>query len=342
MATSKASLIDLAKELSLSVSTISRALSNHSSISDATKKKVWKLAKQMNYQPNQLAAALRKGRSNIIGVMVPTINRNFFASVVRGIETVTNKEGFNIIICQSNDDEASEIKNVEALVNAQVEGVIVSIARSTLDFSHFERVLQRGIPLVLFDRMIQGLDISAVVIDDYQGAFQAVKHLIDQGCRRIAHFAGQDNLTIYRDRLKGYRDALEAHQLPFDEQLVYQCKLTLEAGRAGAEHLLQLPSLPDAIFSASDHAALGAMQVLKTHQIRIPDDIALAGFSNEPITSLTEPMLTTVDQHSEVMGQTAAKLFLEMLQNKSTPFSPRKIVLQAELIIRESSLRKRE
>lgn len=333
----KASIVDLAKELNVSVSTISRALSNHPSISDATKKKVWKIAKELNYQPNHIAAALRKGKSNILGVMVPTINRSFFASVVRGIETVANEAGYNVMICQSNDAAESEIKNIEALLKTQVEGIIVSIARTTLDFSHFEKVKKRGLPLVLFDRAFDELNVSSVVLDDYQGAYKVVEHLIKQGCKRIAHFAGQEHLNIYKNRLRGYQDALAEHGIAFDEQLVVRSNLSLEAGREGADKLLHLPIPPDAVFSASDYAALGAMQFLKAQHIKIPEKIALAGFGNEPLTSFTEPMLTTVEQHSEEMGQLAGKLFLEMLEDKNKVFSPRKIVLSPELVIRDSS-----
>ncbi|WP_262922949.1 LacI family DNA-binding transcriptional regulator [Hymenobacter cellulosilyticus] len=190
MARAKASISDLAKQLGVSVSTISRALSDHPTISAATKKKVWKLAQELHYQPNHMAAGLRKGRSNLLGVIVPHIDGHFFTMVVKGIETVATKAGFNVMICQSNEDVKHEQKNIESLLSAQVEGILVSLARNTLDFKHFDKVRKQEIPLVFFDRVLDGLDVSAVVIDDREGAYQSTKHLVAQGCRRIAHFGG--------------------------------------------------------------------------------------------------------------------------------------------------------
>jgi LacI family transcriptional regulator len=342
LATDKASLLDLAKALKVSVSTVSRALSDHPSISEATKKKVWKLARQLNYHPNHFAAALRKGKSNIVAVMVPTIHRSFFASVVRGIETVMNKSGYNVMICQSNDEVEGEKQNIDALLRAQVEGLIVSLSRSARDMSHFDKIIQRGLPLVLFDRMLGDPSLNAVVLDDYKGAYLSTEHLIAQGCVRIAHFTGPDHLNIYQNRRQGYQDALRAHGLPPNEGLIYAGSLSLESGWEGVKYLMALPQPPDAIFSASDYAAVGAMQALKARGIRIPDEVALTGFGNELFTSFTEPTLTTVDQHSEQMGQSAARLFLDMLVNKDQPLSPVKLVLQPGLIVRDSSSRKKD
>ncbi|TGD80590.1 LacI family DNA-binding transcriptional regulator [Hymenobacter wooponensis] len=342
MARAKASITDLAKQLGISVSTVSRALSDHPSISDPTKKKVWKLAKELHYQPNHMAAGLRKGRSNLLGVMVPHIDGHFFTMVVKGIETVASKAGFNIMICQSNEDVAHERKNIESLLSAQVEGILVSLARNTLDFKHFEKVQKQEIPLVFFDRVLDGLDVNAVVIDDRAGGYQATKHLIAQGCRRIAHFSGPQHLNIYKNRRQGYLDALQEYGLPVEEELLFICDMTLEDGVTGMQHMLALPQRPDAIFSASDFSIVGAMQELKRHHLRVPQDIALAGFSNETFTSLTEPMLTSVDQRCEQMGQSAVRLLLEILRESSTNFSPRRVVLQPDLLVRASSTLKKK
>lgn len=339
MARVKASISDLAKQLGISVSTVSRALSNHPSISDPTKKKVWKLAKELHYQPNHLAAGLRKGRSNLLGVMVPHIDGHFFTMVVKGIETVASRAGFNVMICQSNEDVVHERKNIESLLSAQVEGILVSLARNTLDFNHFEKVLKQGIPLVFFDRVLEGLDVNAVVIDDQAGGYQSTKHLIAQGCRRIAHFGGPQHLNIYKKRRQGYVDALVEAGLPVEEELMYYCDMTLEDGVAGMQRMLALPQRPDAVFSASDFSIVGALQELKRHHLRVPEDLALAGFSNEMFTSLTEPMLTSVDQRCEQMGQSAVRLFLELLEERNASFSPRRVVLQPDLLVRASSQR---
>ena len=329
----------MATALSVSVSTISRALSGHPSISDATKKRVTKLAKELNYHPNHLAAGLRKGRSNMLGVIVPHIDGHFFTMVVKGIEMVATKAGFNILICQSNEDVDHERKNVETLINAQVEGILVSLARTTRDFKHFDKATKRDMPLVFFDRILEGRDVNAVVLDDREGAYQSTAHLLAQGCRRVAHFAGPQHLNIYKNRLQGYLDALRAHGIPYDEELLFICDMRLEDGARGMEQLLKLPVPPDAVFSASDFAAVGALQVLKKRGLRVPQDVALTGFSNEMFTSFTDPLLTTVDQRCEQMGQAAVRLLLELLGEKRQNISPRRVLLQPDLLIRGSSLR---
>ncbi|MBC8083846.1 MAG: LacI family DNA-binding transcriptional regulator [Hymenobacter sp.] len=339
MARTRTSISDLAKQLGISVSTVSRALSNHPSISDPTKKKVWKLAKALHYQPNHLAAGLRKGRSNLLGVIVPHIDGHFFTMIVKGIETVAAKAGFNVLICQSNEDVAHEQKNIEILLSAQVEGILVSLARTTRTFTHFEKVRMQEIPLVFFDRVLDGLDVNAVVIDDREGGYQATRHLLEQGCRRVAHFGGPQHLNIYKNRRQGYLDALRECGLPVEEELIFGCDMTLEDGARGMEYLLALPQPPDAVFSASDFSVVGALQLLKQRGIRIPQDVALAGFSNETFTSFTEPLLTSVDQRCEQMGQAAVRLFLEMRAESNGPFSPRRVVLQPDLMVRGSSRR---
>ena len=339
LARAKYSITDLAKQLGVSVSTVSRALNDHTSISAATKKRVWQLAKELHYQPNHLAAGLRKGRSNLLGVIVPHIDGHFFTLVVKGIEAVASKTGFNVMICQSNEDVAHERKNIETLLGAQAEGILVSLARNTRDFKHFDKVRKQDIPLVFFDRVLDGTDVNSVVIDDREGGYQCTKHLLAQGCRRIAQFGGPQHLNIYKHRRQGYFDALLEAGLPLDEELVYYCDMTLEDGAAGMQHMLRLPQPPDAVFSASDFSVVGALQEIKRHGLRVPQDVALVGFSNETFTSLTEPTLTSVDQCCEQMGQSAMRLFLEILEEGSSTFSPRRIVLQPDLLVRASSRR---
>ena len=333
----RVSISDIAKELNLAVSTVSRALGGNSRISEATRQQVWRLAEQLNYQPNHLAAALRKGRSNTLGVIVPHIDGHFFALVMKGVEAVANQAGFNVMLCQSNEDYEHEKKNVDTLINAQVDGILVSLSRTTRDFRHFEKVRKRGMPLVFFDRVLAGSDVSAVVLDDYQGGYQSVQHLLGQGCRRIAHFGGPQHLNIYKNRYLGYCQALLDHHIPVEPELLIFSDMTLEDGRRSMTKLLALPQRPEAVFSASDFSIVGAMQVVKEHGLRTPQDVALAGFSNETFTSLTEPKLTSVDQRCEAMGQAAIGLLLEMVQERGLPLSPRTIVLQPELLVRESS-----
>lgn len=339
MSKSKATIYDIAKELAVTPSTVSRALSNHPRISEKTKKAVKAVAKQLNYQHNGIAAALRSGNTYIIGVMIPTVNRSFFSSVIRGIEQVSREAGYNVMITQSNDLEEVERSNVEAMLRTQVDGIIASIARETTDYSHYQSIIDKNIPLVLFDRVTEISNASMVVIDDYLGAYKATKHLINQGFKRIAHFAGKLHLNIYKYRMRGYQEALENHGIDFDESLVHVSNVQLDDGREGMKYLLNLSNPPDAVFAASDYSAIGAMQVLKEQGMKIPEDVALVGFADEPSAAYVEPQLTSVNQMSEQMGQFAAKIFLEQIKDKEKLFIPTKTVLTPKLMIRSSSLR---
>lgn len=340
MSKGKTTIRDIAQELNITASTVSRALNDHPRISSSTKKAVLKVAKKLNYQPNSLAAALRNGKSHVIGIIVPTADRAFFASVVRGIEEISNKAHYKVMICQSYDIYEKEVMAVDALLNAQVDGIIASLAKTTSNLDHFKRVQNTDIPLILFDRATSGLNVSQVVIDDYMGAYKTVEHLIQQGCKRIAHFTSAMKVSIYKERFRGYREALERHNIPFDETLVIESNLQLEDGRESMKKLLALKELPDAIFSASDYGAMGAMQILKENNIKIPQQVALAGFSNEPFTSFTDPPLTSVDQLSISMGNVTAKVFFEQIAVKGRKAVPQTITLKPQLVIRGSSLKK--
>jgi len=337
----KTTIHDIARKLNITASTVSRALKDHPRISADTKKAVWKVAEKLNYQPNHIAAALRNGRSRIIGIIIPNVDRSFFSSVVRGIEEVANTARYNVMICQTYDRYDKEVDNIEALLNARVDGIIASFAKDTIDFSHFLKVKEKGIPLVLFDRSNSDLEVSHVVTDDYLGSYKATEHLIQQGCKRIAHFTNIRKISIYKDRMRGYREALEAYKIQYDPSLVVESNLQLQDGRTSMEQLLELKERPDAVFSASALGALGAMQVLKERNIRIPDDVALVAFTNELFTLYTEPALTAVDQHSVPMGNAAAEIFLEEISKTQQKFIPQKIVLKPELVIRASSLKRK-
>lgn len=336
----KTTIHDIARKLNITASTVSRALKDHPRISMETKKAVLKVAQKLNYQPNHIAAALRVGRSNIIGIIVPTADRSFFSSVVRGIEEIANQSRYHVMICQTYDNYEKEVATVEALLNARVDGIIASHGKETLNFDHFRKVKERGIPLILFDRSNDELEVSHVVIDDYLGGYKATEHLIQQGCRRIAHFTNARKISIYKERLRGYREALQNYGLPYSEELVVESNLQLDDGRNSMEQLLKLNVIPDAVFSASAYGAMGALQVLKEKQISVPGQVALVAFSNEPFTSFTDPALSTVDQHSMRMGNAAAQIFLEEITSENEKFIPQKIVLKPELIVRASSLRK--
>ncbi len=335
-------LYDIARELNVTASTISRALNNHPAISDRTKKSVLRVSKKLGYQPHRIAAALRNGKSNIIGVIIPVADRNFFASVVRGIEEKANQANYQVIICQTYEDPAKEEAAIDALLNTRVDGIIASLSKRTERFHHYTRVRSKGIPLILFDRVHDAVGVSHVVIDDYSASYEAVKHLIDQGCTRIAHFTNVEKINIYRERLRGYKSALHDHGLRFEPGLVLESNLQLEDGRRSMQLLLATGNLPDAVFSSSDLGAMGALQVLKENGIRVPDQVALVGFSNEPFTMFSDPPLTTIDQHCKRMGDIASEIFLEEIKlQRNKRFVPKKVVLMPQLIIRESSLKNR-
>jgi len=336
----KATIHDIARKLNITASTVSRALKDHPRISSETKKAVHKTAQKLNYQPNHIAAALRNGKSNILGIIVPTADRSFFSSVVRGIEEIANKSRYNVMICQTHDNYEKEVATVEALLNARVDGIIASHAKDTSNFDHFLKVKERGIPLILFDRSNDEIEVSNVVIDDFLGAYKATEHLIQQGCQRIAHFTNTRKISIFKERLRGYREALLDNGLKYDESMVIESNLQLEDGRNSMIRLLNEKEIPDGIFSASALSILGAMQVLKERNIKVPNEVALVGFSNEAFTSFTEPSLTTVEQHSMRIGNAAAQIFLEEVSSTQKKFIPQKIVLKPELIVRQSSVRK--
>lgn len=339
MSDKKATVHDIALKLGITASTVSRALNDHPRISAATKKLVLKTAKEVNYQPNHIAAALRMGKSRLIGVIVPTANRNFFSSVVRGIDEIADALGYRVILCQSYENYEKEVQTINALLSARVDGIIVSIAKNTEKFDHFQRVIDKGIPLVLFDRITDQIEVNQVVIDDYWASYKAVEHLIAQGYRKIAHFTSPRKINIYKERLRGYMDALTEHGLSVDPHLIVESNMQLEDGQQSARHLLDKAVEFDAIFSAADYAAMGALQVLKEKNISVPQQVGIVGFGNEPFTSFTDPPLSTVDQTSIAMGHVTAELFFELLKAEPKKFIPQKSVLKPELIIRASSIR---
>lgn len=337
-ADSPVSMADLARELGVSMTTISRALSDHHSIGPAMKQTVLKLAKKYHYQPNRLASALRKGKSKLLGIVVPYIEGRFFPSVVHGIETAASKAGYNVIICQSSENVVQERRNLDILLSAQVAGVLVSLSRTTHDFQHFDKVQSRGLPLVFFDRVVSG-DVNAVVLNDQEGGYLSTKHLLSQGCRRIAHLAGPQHLNIYKNRRQGYLEALREAGLPEDESLMIYSDMAQEQGADAMRQLLALPAPPDGVFAAGDYCALGAMQEARRQGLRVPEDVAISGFSNESFTVITEPSITTVDQRCEEMGQAAVRLLLELIDADGQPSAPRQVVLRPELLVRNSSVR---
>ncbi|RZK27453.1 MAG: LacI family transcriptional regulator, partial [Hymenobacter sp.] len=268
----RTSIADLAQALKLAPSTVSRALSGVG-VGEATRLRVQKLADELQYQPNPVAVALRKGHSNTLGVLVPHITGTFFPEVVDGITEAASEAGYHVIICPTREDTRQEKKYLELLAKTQVAGLLVSLASSTRDFSHFETVRTANLPLVFFDRTVAGFTgqrISSVVVDDYAGAYAVVAHLLAEGYRHIAHFSGPLHLGIYHQRHLGYRQALLDSGLPYYEELCYVAEPHQQTGATGMQQMLQLPRRPDAIFSSNDSFTAGAMLLLKKQGLRIP------------------------------------------------------------------------
>lgn len=339
MINSKVSIHDIARELNIDSSTVSRALSNSPRVSQKTKAKVLAKANELGYQRNLLASSLRNSKSNTLGVIVPRISRHFFSSAIAGIEETAYDAGYNLIICQSLEQLEREQKMLQTLSQNRVDGVLISVSMETKDTDNFQRLRENKTPVVFFDRHLDVPDNSNVIIDDFQGAFDATEHLILQGCRRIAHFAGPQRLEIYKNRYKGYRSALEKHDIELDEDLVMTSKLMESDGVECTKKLLSLPIPIDGIFSANDVMAISAMQYIKKQGLRIPEDIAIVGFSNEPISSVMIPSLTTVDQPGFEMGKIAANLLISQINDKAEATIAQTIILKPSLIVRNSSKR---
>jgi DNA-binding LacI/PurR family transcriptional regulator len=332
-----ATIKDLARELKLSPSTVSRALRDHPDISPKTKKRVVSLADKLDYHPDSIAQSLQTKKTKTIGVIVPEIKQPFFAAAINGIEELAYAAGYTIIVCQSNETADREVLVTRSLGSHRVAGLLVSLSRNTKNLDHFKLLQRRGVPIVFFDRVSNDIEASKVVVDDYKGAFDVVEHLITSGYKRIAHLAGPKNLSISKFRLKGYMDALQQGNLPFNDSLVVYGGLDDTDGIVGFQKLLNLESLPDAIFAVNDPVATGAFVMIKEHGMKIPDDIALAGFSNTYMTSLLDPPLTTVEQPSYEIGKTAAQLLMEQINSNDENFVPKFIVLKTHLIIRGST-----
>lgn len=331
---------DLASALGLTVPTISRALAGHPDVSQATQQRVRELAQEMNYRPNRLASGLRNGRSGIIGVVVPHITGYFFPEVIHAVSAEATKAGYSVMICESNESEQQQQATLEILLNAQVEGILISIANTTADFSAFGPVLEQQVPLVFFDRVLTDEPtVSTVVLDDYRAAYQLVTHLIEQGCTRIAHLTGALHLNVFQNRLRGYTDALIAHGLPVDEQLICRSDMSLGAGRQAMNTLLALPQPPDAICSSKDIATIGAWQVLTEHGLQAPHDVALASFGNDQFTALALPFLTSVDQQAPAIGEAAAHVLLDIVQHPGRNMVTQHVQVAPHVEVRGSSQR---
>lgn len=337
MKSGQVTIKDIAKELNISCSTVSRALKDFPGISPTTKKSVVDLANKYNYRPNAIALSLRNQKTNTIGVVIPETVHFFFSTVISGIEDEAMSEGYNVMICQSNESYEREADCIDTLMGARVDGLLVSISRETSDLAHLQKVVSEGKPLVFFDRLVEGMNASSVIVDDYQGAYDATKHLIDQGCRNIVHLEGPDNLITIRKRKEGYISALEDHEIPIREDLIIECRDgSKELAHKYFKHLLETGKAVDGVFANNDMAALGAFEAAKESGMKVPEDIAIVGFSNWQFSSLID--LSSVDQPGYEMGREAVKLIFQEIAAKE-PTKSQIHILDTELLARGSSNR---
>lgn len=333
---------DLARELNISTSTVSRALADQWDVNPETRKTVLELAQKLGYKPNLLSKHLKSQQSMTIGVVIPEFITAFFPEVIIGIEQVLSSKDYLTTISQSNESQENEIANIIALENKMVDGFIISLCKDAEDVSFFNELIQRNVPTVFFNRTLPEIDAPSVVINDRKWAKIATQHLIDQDCKRIVHICGSENLAVASERKKGYLDALNENNIPIDEKLIIKSGVIIDKGVLAAKEILQLPVLPDGIFAFNDPVAIGAMKTLQKAGLKIPEDIAIVGFSDSQLATVVEPNLTSVEQPTVEMGRQTAQLLLDIIKGNNLNRSKtlkQNIVLDARLNIRDSSLR---
>jgi LacI family transcriptional regulator len=338
--TKKTTIHDIARELNFTPGTVSRALNNNPRISTETKRLVNEKAKELKYQRNKIASSLRSGKSHTIGVIIPSAQMNFFGSVVHGIEMSASSNGYSIMLYQTEETTLLERKAIETFLSARVDGILASVAKETIDFSHYRELQKKHIPLVFFDRTNDELKVPSVVIDDYKGGFLATEHLIKKGYTLIAHVAGPQHIKGFHNRLNGYLDALSKHKMKVEKELIFQGDISIESGKAAVDYFFNLTNVPDAVFAAEDYTALGIIKGLKERKVSIPAEFGVIGFANENFGEHITPSLSTVDQQTVQMGKEALGLLMEIInikEGKTASLLRDEIVLDPILYFRESS-----
>ncbi len=332
-------IYDIATSSSVSTATVSRALQNHPSVSKKTKENILKVAKDLGYRYNTFAASLRKQRTNTIGFLVHELNSTFITSVLAGVEKITTEAGFDLLIAHSSESYKKEVSNAYNLFHKRVDGLIASLAFDTEKLDHFQPFIDKSVPIIFFDRVEEGNDNAAVIIDNYKAGYQATKHLIEQGCRRIVLVTANLKRNVYLQRQRGYKDALADNGIKFEEDLLIVNDLSEKAGLDASYQILNMNPRPDGVFITNDFVAAVCMQVLKDNGVRIPEDIAIVGFNNDAISKLVEPHLTTINYPGKDMGEIAARTLVDHLNGLKNLQTANRIIIRSDLIIRASSLR---
>lgn len=332
------SLKDLADELNVSISTVSRALKDHPDISPEMRQKVKKLAELKHYSPNPFAMGLLKQETRIIGVVIPDIVTHFYSSIISGIERVARESGYFVLISSSQESFKKEVESIDNLLKARVEGFIVCLSKETQTYQHFERLLERKIPLVFFDRTCMENKVSCVTVDNRDASRKIVHHFNEQGYRRIAFISGPEYLNISKERMAGYYDGLNDCDLQLDPELLVKCDLSPQDTSLVVSNLLNLENKPDAIYGVNDFVVFAAMKEIRKKGLKVPEDIGLVGFTDDFHATVVTPQLTSVIHPTFKIGENAARLFLSQTKNY---LHHQMIVLQTELKVRESSVLKR-
>lgn len=330
-------MYDLARELNVSVATVSRALKDDPAVHKKTRKKIVELANELGYQTNLFARNLRTKETKTIGFMIHELNSNFINAVLSGVERVTAQEGYDLIIAHSSERYDKELANARNLFHKRVDGLIASLAFETKNLDHFKQFSDRGIPVIFFDRVEKNNDYTVVVIDNYKCGYEATRHLIDQGCSRIAHVTSSLTRNVYADRYRGYKDALFDYHIPVNERLVIINDLSENAGIHSAKQLLKTKPLPDGAFITNDFVAAAFMKTLTEQNIRVPEDIAVVGFNNDAISHLVAPTLTTINYPGIEMGEVAARSIINHLKGVSNISQINTVIISSKLIVRQSS-----
>ena len=331
---------DIAKALGLSTSTVSRALRDSYEISSETKKVVLEYAQKINYRPNPIALSLKEKRSQSIGVIVCEIANSYFSQAINGIESVAYKRGYNVIISQSHESYEREVLDLQYLASRSIDGLLISISSETKDFSHLTNLHDRGFPIVFFDRVVDEITTHKVIANNSKGAYDATEHLIRKGYKRIANIANAENLLITKNRVIGYKNALLDNGLKVNDELIQYCShggLVYDEVELALNNLFSLSNKPDAIVSTADKITTGCLRYFKNHNISIPNDIALIGFSNSELTELLSPALSIVKQPAFNMGEAATNFLLQLIESKRSVTDFETKVMDTELIIREST-----
>jgi LacI family transcriptional regulator len=337
---SKVSLTKISEILGMSKSTVSKALNNYADVSPDTRKKVQDLADKLNYKPNIFAQNLRSQESKIIGLLMPEIVHYFFSTIISGVTETAEKFGYSVIIAQTKDDYKSEIKQLELLLDKNVDGILLSLADNTIQFNHVKDVINQGVPFVLYDRTSKLIDCNKVVIDDVKAAQMATQHLIDTGCKKIAIIRNQLKSQGTIDRHKGFKKALLENGMVYDKSIDFEGQdFSFSEGKIAGNKICERHKDVDGIFAVTDLMAIGALEALKEHNVAVPDQVSVIGFSNWFLSQITTPHLSTVDQPGFEIGKTAFELLYQEIQNnkKNVKEPSKTVVIPTTVISRDST-----